>query len=91
LWVIDLWVDRVDVGRLERESQRSIEVLRLLGRWRQAIFEYPSGMLKKRIFGNAGFLLRRLYAARAEMALGVFAYNFKRVTKLLGEGGCRPD
>lgn len=51
---------------------------------RREIVEHPFGNLKERIFGNARFLLRGLSGARGEMALAVLAYNFKRVTNILG-------
>lgn len=51
---------------------------------RREIVEHPFGNLKERIFGNARFLLRGLCGVRGEMALAVLAYNFKRVTHILG-------
>jgi transposase len=51
---------------------------------RREIVEHPFGNLKERIFGNARFLLRGLAGVSGEMALAVLAYNFKRVTNLLG-------
>ena len=51
---------------------------------RREIVEHPFGNLKERIFGNARFLLRGLAGVTGEMALAVLAYNFKRVTNLLG-------
>ena len=40
--------------------------------------------VKERIFRNARFLLRGLGSVSGEMALAVLAYNFKRVTIILG-------
>jgi transposase len=51
---------------------------------RRAIVEHPFGNLKGHIFGNARFLIRGLAGVRGEMALGVLAYNFRRVTNILG-------
>ena len=51
---------------------------------RREIVEHPFGNLKERIFGNARFLLRGLTGVSGEMALAVLAYNFKRVTNILG-------
>lgn len=51
---------------------------------RREIVEHPFGNLKERIFGNARFLLRGLGGGSSEMALAVLAYNFKRVTNILG-------
>lgn len=51
---------------------------------RREIVEHPFGNLKERIFGNARFLLRGLGGVSGEMALAVLAYNFKRVTNILG-------
>ena len=51
---------------------------------RREIVEHPFGSLKERIFGNARFLLRGLRGACTEMALAVLAYNFKRVSNILG-------
>ncbi len=51
---------------------------------RRAIVEQPFGNLKGHIFGNARFLLRGLIRARGEMALAVLAYNFRRVSHILG-------
>lgn len=51
---------------------------------RREIVEHPFGNLKERIFGNARFLLRGLSGVSGEMALAVLAYNFKRVTNILG-------
>jgi transposase len=48
------------------------------------IVEHPFGNLKDRIFGNARFLLRGLAGVKGEMALAVLAYNFKRVSNILG-------
>lgn len=51
---------------------------------RREIVEHPFGNLNERIFANARFLLRGLTGVSGEMALAVLAYNFKRVTKILG-------
>lgn len=46
--------------------------------------EHPFGNLKQWLFGNGRFLLRQLEGAKAEMALAVTAYNFKRAISVLG-------
>ena len=51
---------------------------------RRQIVEHPFGNLKDRIFGNARFLLRGLAGVKGEMALAILAYNFRRVTNILG-------
>jgi hypothetical protein len=53
---------------------------------RAAIAEPPHAHLKHRVFGNGRFLLRGLSGARAEMAIGVLAYNMKRAINVLGAG-----
>ncbi|MFJ6829668.1 transposase, partial [Pseudomonas sp. NPDC090964] len=51
---------------------------------RRSIVEHPFGNLKQWLFGNGRFLLRQLEGAKAEMALAVTAYNFKRAISVLG-------
>jgi len=51
---------------------------------RRAIVEHPFGNLKERILGNARFLIRGLAGVSGEIALAVLAYNFKRVSNILG-------
>jgi transposase len=55
-----------------------------LMRLRRSTVEHPFGTLKYRIFGHPRLLLRGLNGARTEIALGVLAYNLKRITNLLG-------
>ncbi len=54
---------------------------------RRQTVEPPFGTIKERILGNARLLLRGLGGARAELNLAVLAYNFRRVTNLLGTEG----
>ncbi|MFJ6829552.1 transposase, partial [Pseudomonas sp. NPDC090964] len=51
---------------------------------RRSIVEHPFGNLKQWLFGNGRFLLRQLEGTKAEMALAVTAYNFKRAISVLG-------
>ena len=53
-------------------------------RWRASIVEHPFGALKYQIFEKPRFLLRGKEGAGTEMALGVLAYNLKRVMNILG-------
>jgi hypothetical protein len=66
--------------RLQRRIAAEPEAMKL----RRATVEHPFGTLKYRIFGHPRFLVRRRWGARSEMALGVLAYNLKRVINLLG-------
>ena len=50
---------------------------------RRAIVEHPFGTLKCHIFGNGRLLLRGMKGAKAEMALGILAYNFRRAINLM--------
>lgn len=72
-----------DEEALERAHARCISRQDMMKR-RREIVEHPFGTLKERIFGNARFLLRGLQGVLGEMALAVLAYNFKRVTNILG-------
>lgn len=51
---------------------------------RRATAEHPFANLKYGILGNGRFLVRGLQRARAEMALAVLAYNFRRALNVLG-------
>jgi transposase len=51
---------------------------------RRSIVEHPFSNLKQWLFGDRHFLLRQLVGAKAEMALGVNAYNLKRAISVLG-------
>lgn len=53
-------------------------------RLRRSTVEHPFGTLKYRIFGHPRLLLRGLSGARTEIALGILAYNLKRMINLLG-------
>ena len=66
---------------LNRMHQRATPALMRL---RRSTVEHPFGTLKYRIFGHPRLLLRGLNGARTEIALGVMAYNFKRLLNLLG-------
>ncbi len=55
-------------------------------RERRSLVEHPFGTLKTHILGNGRLLLRGASGARAEMALAVLAYNFRRVSNILGNG-----
>lgn len=54
-----------------------------LMRLRRCTVERPFAELKERLFGRR-FLLRGLWGAACEMALGVMAFNLKRLMSLLG-------
>lgn len=54
-----------------------------LMRLRRCTVERPFAELKERLFGRR-FLLRGLSGASCEMALGVMAFNLKRLMSLLG-------
>jgi hypothetical protein len=66
---------------IQRMTERATPALMRL---RRSVVEHPFGTLKYRIFGHPRLLLRGLYGARTEIALGVLAYNLKRITNLLG-------
>ena len=69
---------------LEKMQQRAtLEAMRL----RKAIVEHPFAALQYHIFGFPRFLLRGLKGAQTEVALGVIAYNLKRMIQLLGGPG----
>jgi hypothetical protein len=70
------WDDDV----LQRMHARATpELMRL----RRCTVERPFAELKERLFGRR-FLLRGLAGAACEMALGVMAFNLKRLMSLLG-------
>jgi transposase len=50
---------------------------------RREMAEHPFGTMKW-LMGHPRFLLRGLLKAKAELALGVLSYNFKRVINILG-------
>jgi transposase len=74
---------RMDAGYSEAMSRRALAEPELMRR-RAALVEHPFGTLK-RLMDSGQFLMRGLTGVRAEMALGVLAYNLKRAMKLLGE------
>lgn len=65
----------------ERAAARAKQTPRLM-RTRSATVEHVFGNLKSMLVG--GFLLRTLPKVKGEMALGVLAYNLKRVINILG-------
>lgn len=68
-------------GALERLQERAtVEAMRL----RRSVAEHPFAALKYQIFGHPRFLLRGLRGARAEISLGVMAYNLKRMINAVG-------
>lgn len=50
---------------------------------RRSIVEHPFGNLKQWPFWNRRFLLRQLKGTKAEIALAVTWYNFKRAISVL--------
>ena len=68
---------------VEVHRQRMAEKGRSMMRLRAALVEHPFGTLK-RWCGWDHFLMRGLRKVRAEMALYVLGYNFKRVLNILG-------
>jgi transposase len=66
---------------LKRMNERATSALMRL---RRSTVEHPFGTLKYRIFGHPRLLLRGLSGARTEIALGIMAYNLKRITNVLG-------
>lgn len=56
---------------------------------RGSLVEHPFGTLKYQIFGTPRFLLRGMWGAGTEMALGVLAYNLKRTMNVLGSAELR--
>ena len=73
-------------GALQRLRER-IEQHPQAMRLRRSTVEHPFGTLKYQIFGHPRFLMRSRWGAGSEMALGVLAYNMKRVLNLLGNEG----
>jgi transposase len=53
-------------------------------RLRRSTVEHPFATMKYRIFGHPRLLMRGLSGAKAEIGLATMAYNFKRITNLLG-------
>jgi transposase len=66
---------------LKRMNHRATPAMMRL---RRSTAEHPFGTLKYRIFGHPRLLLRGLSGARTEIALGILAYNLKRMTNLMG-------
>ncbi len=72
-----------DEAVYERTQARLARHPEMMALRRQTV-EHPFGTIKERILGNARLLLRGLAGATAELNLAVLAYNFRRVTNLLG-------
>jgi transposase len=70
-----------------RRMQGRIDAAPELMRLRRCLAEHPFGTLKNVILGNGRLLLRGMAGAGGEVALALLAYNFKRVTKILGVRG----
>lgn len=68
---------------LERIQRRTADRPNMM-RLRRATVEHPFGTLKERILGNGRLLMRGIGGARSELSLAVLAYNFKRVSNILG-------
>jgi transposase len=75
-----LYRDLYDAVR-ERMSQRATPAVMRL---RRCTAEHPFGTLKYRIFGYPRLLLRGVAGAQIEIALGIMAYNLKRMVNVLG-------
>lgn len=73
----------LDEATLERVQRRTVERPDMM-RLRRATVEHPFGTLKERILVNGRLLMRGIDGARSELSLAVLAYNFKRVTNILG-------
>jgi transposase len=71
----------LDDDALNRMHARATPALMRL---RRSIVELPFGHLKHRVFGHPRLLLRGLSGARTEIALGIMAYNLKRILNVLG-------
>lgn len=69
--------------RMAKRIEAHPEAMRL----RRSTVEHPFGTIKYQIFGHPRFLMRNRWGAGSEMALGVLAYNLKRVANLLGNAG----
>jgi hypothetical protein len=83
------WVSRhFEEEALERMRQRLAANPTAMALRRETA-EHPFANLKHRILGNGRFLLRGMTGARAEMALAVLAYNFRRALNLLGSAQMR--
>ena len=70
--------------RLERESQRNVELPDAMKIRRQTV-KHPFGTLKAWM-GATHFLTRTLAKVRTEMSLQVLAYNMKRMIQIFGVG-----
>ena len=71
----------LDDDALKRMHQRATpELMRL----RRSTVEHPFGTLKYCIFGHPRLLLRGLAGAKTEIAIGIMAYNLKRMVNMLG-------
>ena len=66
----------------EAMNRRAVENPTLMNQ-RRMMAEHPFGTLKW-LMGHPRFLVRGLLKAKAELALGVLAYNLKRVINLMG-------
>lgn len=75
-----------DEAVYERTQARLADHPEMMALRRQTV-EHPFGTIKERILGNARLLMRGLAGANAELNLAVLAYNFRRVTNLLGTEG----
>jgi hypothetical protein len=71
--------------RLERMEQRLQQEPTILPR-RKAVVEHPYGTIKQRILVG-GFLVKGLAKVGAEMSLAHWAYNFKRMVRIVGVAG----
>lgn len=68
---------------LDRVKQRTADRPDMMQLRRKTV-EHPFGTLKEHILGNGRLLMRGISGARSELSLAVLAYNFKRVTNILG-------
>ena len=71
----------LDDDALNRMHARATPALMRL---RRSCVEHPFAHLKHRVFGHPRLLLRGLSGARTEIALGIMAYNLKRMVNILG-------
>jgi len=70
----------LDDDALNRMHARATPALMRL---RRSCVEHPFAHLKHRVFGHPRLLLRGLSGARTEIALGIMAYNLKRIVNIL--------
>lgn len=71
--------DEASFSRCEQRLVQERHIMRLRG----AIVEHPFGNLKRWILGNARYLVRGLFKVKTEMALAVWAYNWRRCLSLI--------